>query len=184
MGRNDFKRKIALTNGLSVLYIAPLASMKSATYFGIVVWTVSILCMVYSDFLSARDDTGVLTPETKEYKLIANGSLLMMFFLAVSLVAVLLSLYVNSKRFMSPLDILGFSRNCCVSGTVVTIMFNIFALSLLYRENVKALGWLFCICATIGFIMVLFSDNLIAYSAFMVLIVFLDVVYGRYKVKA
>ena len=63
------------------------------------------------------------------------------------------------------------------------MVFNIFALSLLYKENTKALVNLFFICALIGFVLVLFPDNLIAYFAFAALTVYLFVIYSRYQVK-
>ncbi|WP_018963642.1 hypothetical protein [Coprothermobacter platensis] len=183
--RGDFKGRITFINESSLIALTSYAVAKDPNVFTMVLVVVACLITFYSVVLFGRKDFNDRLPvESSEYKAIVKGFVFMALLFFVGVGTVLLIAYLNDKGIVGPLNTVEIFRNCFVGYAVTTIMYNIFALSLLYKENHTTLVDLFFVCALISFCMVLFPDNLIAYCAFMVLIVFLDVVYGRYKVKA
>ncbi len=182
--RGDFKGRITFINMFSLLGLSAYAAGKDLNAFTIALQIVELLCLTYSIVLSGRnDDVDRLPVETSEYRAIAKGDLFMTLLFFAGVGTAFLIAYLNDRGIIGPLNTVEVFRNCFVGYGATTMMFNIFALSLLYKENTKALVNLFFICALVGFVLVLFPDNLIAYFAFAALIVYLYVVYSRYQVK-
>jgi len=182
--RGDFKGRITSINGFSLVGLAAYAAAKDPNAFTIALVIVAFLCDIYSVLLfERRNYTDSLPVETSEYIAIAKGDLFMTLLFLIGLGTAFLIAYLNDRGIIGPLNTVEVFRNCFVGYGAATMMFNIFALSLLYKENTKALVNLFFICALVGFVLVLFPDNLIAYFAFAALIIWLDVIYSRYQVK-
>jgi len=182
--RGDFKGRITSINGFSLVGLAAYAAAKDPNAFTIALVIVAFLCNIYSVLLfERRNYTDSLPVETSEYIAIAKGDLFMTLLFLIGLGTAFLIAYLNDRGIIGPLNTVEVFRNCFVGYGAATMMFNIFALSLLYKGNTKALVNLFFICALVGFVLVLFPDNLIAYFAFAALIVYLYVIYSRYQVK-
>ncbi len=182
--RGDFKGRITFKNVTSLLGLSAYAAGKDLNAFTIALDVVALLCLTYSLVLSGKnDDVDRLPVETCEYRAIAKGDVFMTLLFFVGAGTVFLIAYLNDRGIIGPLNTVEVFRNWFVGYGATTMVFNIFALSLLYKENTKALVNLFFICALIGFVLVLFPDNLIAYFAFAALTVYLFVIYSRYQVK-
>ena len=182
--RGDFKGRITFINMFSLLGLSAYAAGKDLNAFTIALQIVELLCLTYSIVLSGRnDDVDRLPVETSEYRAIAKGDLFMTLLFFAGVGTAFLIVYLNDRGIIGPLNTVEVFRNCFVGYGATTMMFNIFALSLLYKENVEALINLFYVCALIGFVVVLFPDSLIVYCAFAALIIWLDVIYSRYQVK-
>lgn len=182
--RGDFKGRITFINMFSLLGLSGYAAAKDLNAFTIALHVVALLCLTYSIVLSGRnDDVDRLPVETSEYRAIAKGDVFMTLLFFVGGGTAFLIDYLNDRGIIGPVNTVEIFRNWFVGYAATAMMFNIFALSLLYKENTKALVNLFFSCALVGFVLVLFPDNLIAYFAFAALIVYLYVIYSRYQVK-
>lgn len=182
--RGDFKGRITSINGFSLVGLAAYAAAKDLNTFTIALVIVAFLCEIYSAVLfERRNYTDLLPVEASEYKAIAKGFVFMTLLFFAGLGTAFLIAYLDKEGIIGPLNTVEIFRNCFVGYAASTLMFNVFVLSLLHKENAKALANLFYVCALIGFVVVLFPDSLIVYCAFAVLIIWLDVVYARYRVK-
>jgi len=182
--RGDFKGRITSINGFSLVGLAAYAAAKDPNAFTIALVIVAFLCDIYSVLLfERRNYTDSLPVEASEYRAIAKGFVFMILLFFAGVGTAFLIAYLNDRGIIGPLHTVEVFRNCFVGYGATTMMFNIFALSLLYKENVEALINLFYVCALIGFVVVLFPDSLIVYCALAALIIWLDVIYSRYQVK-